>query len=88
VKLLLDTHALICWILDNPKLGRRGRQALIDLDNTIYVSAASGWEIATKYRFGKLREAEPFVHSLCENIEKQGSKNSASRSAMPSARDC
>ncbi len=48
--------------------------ALIDLDNTVYVSAASEWEIATQYRFGKLREAEPFVHSLCESIEKQGFK--------------
>jgi PIN domain nuclease of toxin-antitoxin system len=75
LRLLLDTHALIWWILDDPKLGRRARQALIDFENTVYVSAACGWEIATKYRFGKLREAEPFVHSLCESIEKQGSRN-------------
>jgi PIN domain nuclease of toxin-antitoxin system len=74
VRLLLDTHALIWWILDDPKLGNRARQALIDLDNTIYVSAASGWEIATKYRFGKLPHADSFVHTLCESIEQQGFK--------------
>ncbi len=61
-------------MLDDPKLGRRARLALTDLDNTVFVSAASGWEIATKYRFGKLPEAEPFVHSLCESVEKQGFK--------------
>ncbi len=74
MRLLLDTHALIWWILDHPKLGRRARQALIDLDNTVYVSAVSGWEIATKYRFGKLPEAESFVFSLCESVERQGFK--------------
>ncbi len=61
-------------MLDDPKLGKRARNALIDLGNTVYVSAASGWEIGTKYRFGKLPEAEPFVHSLCENIAQQGFK--------------
>jgi PIN domain nuclease of toxin-antitoxin system len=71
---LLDTHALIWWLLDHPKLGKRARNALIDLDNTVFVSAASGWEIGTKYRFGKLPEAEPFVLSLCESVEKQGFK--------------
>jgi PIN domain nuclease of toxin-antitoxin system len=71
---LLDTHALIWWILDDPKLGKRARNALIDLDNTVYVSAASGWEIATKYRFGNLPEADCFTHSLGESVAKQGFK--------------
>jgi PIN domain nuclease of toxin-antitoxin system len=72
MRLLLDTHALIWWMLDDPKLGRRARQALIDLDHTIYVSASSAWEIATKYRIGKLPQAEPFVRTFSENMRKQG----------------
>jgi PIN domain nuclease of toxin-antitoxin system len=72
MRLLLDTHALIWWILDDPHLSRRARQALIDLDNTIYVSASSAWEIATKYRIGKLPQAEPFVQAFSESMRKQG----------------
>jgi PIN domain nuclease of toxin-antitoxin system len=42
------------------------------LENTIYVSASSAWEIATKYRIGKLPQAEPFVHTFSESMRKQG----------------
>jgi PIN domain nuclease of toxin-antitoxin system len=72
MRLLLDTHALIWWLLDDPKLSRRARQALIDLDNTVYVSASSAWEIATKYRIGKLPQADPFVRTFTESVRKQG----------------
>ncbi len=74
MRILLDTHALLWWILDAPKLGKRARLALTDLDNTVYVSASTAWEIATKYRFGKLREAEPFVHTISESLGKLGFK--------------
>ena len=57
MRLLLDTHALIWWLFDDPKLPAPARRAIADPDNEIFVSSASAWEIATKHRRGKLPEA-------------------------------
>src|SRR5437868_2689609 len=54
MKLLLDTHALIWWAVDDPKLSRRVRTAIGNRGNQVFVSAASVWEVATKARLGKL----------------------------------
>jgi PIN domain nuclease of toxin-antitoxin system len=55
VKLLLDTHALLWWLAgDAQNLSLRARAAIEHTDNSVYVSAASAWEIATKQRLGKL----------------------------------
>jgi PIN domain nuclease of toxin-antitoxin system len=55
--LLLDTHALLWWLLDDAQLSAPARAAIAEPGNRIWVSAASGWEIATKHRIGKLPEA-------------------------------
>ena len=57
VRLLLDTHALLWWFVDDPALSVRARVAITDEDNEVFVSAATAWEIATKHRLGKLPEA-------------------------------
>jgi PIN domain nuclease of toxin-antitoxin system len=54
VKLLLDTHALLWWLSDDPKLGSYVRDLIADPGNDILVSAASLWEILVKVRAGKL----------------------------------
>ena len=51
---LLDTHAFLWWITNNPRLSLRAAASLRDLGNTIYFSVASAWEIAIKARLGKL----------------------------------
>jgi PIN domain nuclease of toxin-antitoxin system len=71
VRLLLDTHAVLWWITDSPQLSTRARAALTDFNNEIYVSATSAWEIATKFRIGKLPQAAPFVYSFEESIREQ-----------------
>lgn len=53
---LLDTHTLIWWLLDQPKIGRASRSILEARDSAIYVGTGVVWEIATKWRIGKLRE--------------------------------
>lgn len=58
MRLLLDTHALLWWSLDHPKLSKNARQHIADEDNQVFVSAASAWEIFTKQRLGKLGLAE------------------------------
>ncbi|MEG8040061.1 type II toxin-antitoxin system VapC family toxin [Sphingomonas sp. LR60] len=56
MRLLLDTHALLWWWFDDATLPDRAKAAIGDPDNEVYVSAASGWEIATKVRKGQLVE--------------------------------
>lgn len=54
MRLLLDTHALLWWWFDDAPLPVRVKEAVGDRTNAVYVSAASGWEIATKIRKGQL----------------------------------
>ena len=61
MKLLLDTHVLLWALLEPQKLSPELRIALEDSDNTLVVSAATAWEIATKWRLGKLRHAQAVV---------------------------
>jgi PIN domain nuclease of toxin-antitoxin system len=63
MKLLLDTHVLLWALLEPDKLSLQLRNALEDSDNTLVVSAASAWEIATKWRLGKLQHARSVVEN-------------------------
>lgn len=59
--LLLDTHAFV-WSVSSPaKLSERARAAIADRTNSVVVSAASAWELATKARLGKMPEAVVLV---------------------------
>jgi PIN domain nuclease of toxin-antitoxin system len=53
--LLLDTHVLLWWDRDDSRLSKDAREAIAHVDNRVFVSAASPWEIAIKARKGKLR---------------------------------
>jgi PIN domain nuclease of toxin-antitoxin system len=64
MRVLLDTHTFLWWILDDARLSSQARAILKDGRNTLLVSAATGWEIAIKARLGKLTlpsEPLPFV---------------------------
>lgn len=61
MKVLLDTHAFL-WALTEPdKLSSVAREVLTNDATEIMVSAASAWEIATKFRIGKLSGAGKIV---------------------------
>jgi PIN domain nuclease of toxin-antitoxin system len=55
VNLLLDTHVLIWWD-EGRRLAGAARRA-IEAADTVYVSAASAWEVAIKIALGRLRPA-------------------------------
>ncbi len=55
MNLLLDTHTFLWAIDDNPRLSQKARNAIIDGNNIVFVSAATAWEIAIKKSIGKLR---------------------------------
>jgi PIN domain nuclease of toxin-antitoxin system len=64
VKLLLDTHAVVWWWLDGPRLPALAREAIASPGNTVFVSAASAWELATKNRLGKWPDVETIVREF------------------------
>jgi PIN domain nuclease of toxin-antitoxin system len=55
VRLLLDTHALIWALGDDPRLGVAARQIVADPANEVWVSVISLLELTIKARIGKLR---------------------------------
>jgi PIN domain nuclease of toxin-antitoxin system len=54
MRVLLDTHALLWWLDGDRRLSQRGRRLIGNEETTVLVSAASAWEICTKFRLGKL----------------------------------
>ena len=47
MRALLDTHALLWWLDGDRRLSRRARAVIANERNTVLVSAASAWEIAS-----------------------------------------
>jgi PIN domain nuclease of toxin-antitoxin system len=68
MRVLLDTHALLWSLVSPEKLSRKARSIIERADNTRVVSAASAWEIATKFRIGKLPEAEDVVRDYARHL--------------------
>jgi PIN domain nuclease of toxin-antitoxin system len=66
VRLLLDTHALLWWLADNPILSGAARQAIANQDSAVFVSAASVWEIAIKRSLGRLELSRDITELLGE----------------------
>src|SRR5690606_12860290 len=53
MNLLLDTHVALWAIADSPQLPTKARELIAAPRSTIWVSAASVWEIAIKYSLGR-----------------------------------
>ena len=54
MRILLDTCTFLWLITDDIALSASARDAFVDPDNDVYLSAVSVWEIAVKYGLGKL----------------------------------
>jgi PIN domain nuclease of toxin-antitoxin system len=54
VILLLDAHAVVWWLDDDPQLAKPARSAISDPANAVLVSAATIWELGIKHALGKL----------------------------------
>jgi len=72
VRLLLDSHALLWWLAGSERLSRPARRAIESDTNDIFVSAASAWEIATKFRLGRLPGAAAVASDVAACVERQG----------------
>ena len=64
---LLDTHALLWFARNDPKLSPELFSVISNIENKIYVSYVSIWEIAIKKKIGKLN-FDFTVQELCEYI--------------------
>ncbi|MBN9488417.1 MAG: type II toxin-antitoxin system VapC family toxin [Alphaproteobacteria bacterium] len=72
MRLLLDTHAFLWWLAGERTLTRKARAAIESEDNDIFVSAVTAWEIATKFRIGKLPEAAAVAMDVTGAVAAEG----------------
>jgi PIN domain nuclease of toxin-antitoxin system len=59
MRILLDTQCWLWMTLTPERFSSRARRLVEDSSHTLYLSAASAWEIAIKHGLGKLRLPEP-----------------------------
>ena len=71
MQILLDTHALLWWMIGDARLSPKARAAVGAESAEVLVSAASAWELAMKVRLGKLPEAARLTHRLAESLAEQ-----------------
>lgn len=69
---LVDTHVWLWMQSDPDRLGDQTRAIVQDVGNTLLFSAASAWEIAIKYRLGKLRLPEPPASYVPDRMRRSG----------------
>lgn len=59
MRVLLDTHAFLWWVLEDRRLSPVARDLIADPDTDVLVSPVSAWEIAIKAGDGRLDLPEP-----------------------------
>jgi PIN domain nuclease of toxin-antitoxin system len=64
VNLLLDTHAVLWWLDDDPTLSDAARAEISDPENTVYLSAVAVSEMRIKQGIGKLDLPDDFEEVL------------------------
>jgi PIN domain nuclease of toxin-antitoxin system len=65
---LLDTHAFLWFILDNPQLSESEKNIIANPNHEIVVSPASFWEIAIRIKLGKYLLPQPYQYFMETHI--------------------
>lgn len=63
---LLDTHTLLWWTQDDPRLSKRAREAIVGSER--YCSIASCWELAIKAGSERIQFDRPIAQFLAEEL--------------------
>ena len=71
MRLLLDTHTLLWWLDGDRRMSGRARTLVGRDTNEVFVSAASAWEITTKWRLGKLPGAADVAADVAAAVASQ-----------------
>jgi len=91
VNLLLDTHVLVWWLDDAKALSAKARKLIAATNNTVFISAASIWELRIKEALGKVDLPKRFEEVLnsqpFEQLSITASHAHALRSLPPHHRD-
>lgn len=72
MNILLDTHAFLWFVQDDPKLSEAARALIEDEDNQPFLSIASLWEIAIKISLGKLQLTQPYKEFIPQQLAMNG----------------
>ncbi|MGO4189136.1 type II toxin-antitoxin system VapC family toxin [Pseudarthrobacter sp. TAF60_1] len=68
IQLLLDTHVFL-WSISEPKrLSSKARNAISKLENQVYVSPVTAYELSYKHRQGKLPSGAAIVTSFARQV--------------------
>ena len=65
--LLLDAHALLWWLADDPQLDAAATRSIADPLTGVLVSAATVWEIEVKRAAGRLRAPTLLLDAIRES---------------------
>jgi PIN domain nuclease of toxin-antitoxin system len=63
VSLLLDTHVILWWLIDDPALPEE-LKARLDDEPDVHVSPASIWEVAIKQSIGKITGPDDLIEQM------------------------
>jgi PIN domain nuclease of toxin-antitoxin system len=66
---LLDTHIFLWMMMGDKRLSEKARQAYLDPENRIYLSAASFWEIGIKTSLGRLSLKNEWLKGFEEQMK-------------------
>ena len=72
MRVLLDTHTFIWWLLDGPRLSDVARSILEDRANEVLLSATSAYEIAVKTARGRMTLPEPAESYVSSRLASEG----------------
>jgi PIN domain nuclease of toxin-antitoxin system len=67
-RILIDTHVVLWMLLDPANIPDKTLELVRDPGTELLISAASAWEIGTKYRLGKLADAHAVVHGYAGHL--------------------
>ena len=68
MRFLLDTCTFLWWVTDDAQVSRRAREIIENGEHEVFLSAASGWEIAIKTRVGRLRLPDDLKGFIAEQL--------------------
>jgi PIN domain nuclease of toxin-antitoxin system len=72
MKLLLDTHTFLWFIMGSSNLSTNARALIDDRANDKFFSIASVWEMAIKVSIGRLALSAPFDTLITQQLRLNG----------------
>ena len=71
MRILLDTHAFLWWLSDDPNLPQSIHNLISRRSHVVLVSAASAWEITIKVNLGKLNNAIELAQDFAGHLARE-----------------